>query len=88
MQICKHGLIRLPRIALRKRRGRSPRRYSAATMTVAQKQALDAGVGSRVRWVSDGNAVEKFRAVKDATELSSMREAAGLISAVFHANSS
>jgi Xaa-Pro aminopeptidase len=83
VQICKHGLIGAVGEALRSRRGRSRIAYSASTITVAQKQALDAGSGSRVRWISDGNAVEKLRAIKDAGELSVMREAAELISTVF-----
>jgi Xaa-Pro aminopeptidase len=83
VQICKHGLIRAVREALRSRRGRSRVAYSASTMTVAQKQALDAGSASRIRWLPDGNAVEKLRAVKDGDELRVMREAVELISTVF-----
>lgn len=83
VQICKHGLVRAVSEALRSRRGRYRVAYSESTMTVAQKQALDASSGSRVRWVSDKNAVEKLRAVKNANELRFMREAAELISAVF-----
>jgi Xaa-Pro aminopeptidase len=82
IQICKHGLIRTVSGLLRARKGRSRVAYSAA-MTVAQKRMLDAGVGSRVRWVDDGSAVEKLRAIKDVGELRVMREAAELISAVF-----
>jgi Xaa-Pro aminopeptidase len=82
-QICKHGLIRAVSEVLRARRGASRVAYSAATMTVAQKRMFDAEAGSRVRWVDDGSAVEKLRAVKDAGELQVLREAAALISAVF-----
>jgi Xaa-Pro aminopeptidase len=57
--------------------------YSAGHVTVAQKQALDAGSGSRVRWASDGSAVEKLRAVKDAGELNTIQEASDIISGVF-----
>ena len=81
-QICKRGPLRAVCDVLRARKGPSRVAYSAA-MTVAQKRILDAGVGSRVRWVDDGGAVEKLRAVKDAGELRVMREAAELISAVF-----
>jgi Xaa-Pro aminopeptidase len=81
-RICKHGLLRAVSEALRARKGRSRVAYSAA-MTVAQKRTLDAGVGSRVRWVDDGGAVEKLRAIKDAGEIRVMREAARLISAAF-----
>ena len=82
IQICKHGLIRAVSEGLRARKGRSRVAYSAA-MTVAQKRMLDAGAGSRVRWVDDASAVEKLRAIKDAGELRVMRQAAELISAVF-----
>jgi len=81
-QICKRGPLRAVCDVLRARKGPSRVAYSAA-MTVAQKRMLDAGVGGRVRWVDDGGAVEKLRAVKDAGELRVMREAAELISAVF-----
>jgi Xaa-Pro aminopeptidase len=81
VEICKHGLVRAATESLRRRRGRTRVAYSAATVTVAQKQALDAG--SRVRWVSDGDSVERLRAVKDPSELSAIGEAADLISAVF-----
>jgi Xaa-Pro aminopeptidase len=83
VQICKHGSVRAVSEALRPRRGHYRVAYSTSTMTVAQKQALDAGSGSGVRWVADGNAVEKLRAVKDTDELCLMRETAELISAVF-----
>jgi Xaa-Pro aminopeptidase len=83
VQICRHGLIRAATEALRSRRGRSRIAYSTSTVTVAQKQALDAGSRGRVRWISDRNAVEQLRSVKDAGELSAMREAAELISTVF-----
>ncbi|MGB9070385.1 MAG: Xaa-Pro peptidase family protein [Candidatus Acidiferrales bacterium] len=82
VQICRHGLIGAVCELLRARKGRSRVAYSGA-MTVAQKRVLDAGVGSRVRWVDDRGAVEKLRAIKDAGELRVMREAAELISAVF-----
>jgi len=83
VQICKHGLLRAVSEALRARRGRYKVGYSASHMTVAQKHALEAGAGGRVRWVNDRGAVEKLRAVKDADELSRIREAADIISAVF-----
>ncbi len=83
IHICKRGLIRAAGEGLRLRKGRTRVAYSASTMTVAQKTALDVASGSRIRWVPDGNAVEKLRAVKDAGELRIMREAAHAISAVF-----
>jgi len=52
-------------------------------MSVAEKQSLDAQVGRGIRWVADANLVEKLRAVKDATELATIREAAVVVSDVF-----
>ena len=83
VQICKHGLIRTAAEALRGRRGRTRVAYSASAMTVAQKQALDSAAGTHVRWIADASAIEKLRAVKDAIELRTMREAARAISEVF-----
>jgi Xaa-Pro aminopeptidase len=83
VQICKHGLLGAAAEALRARTGRCRVGYSAGQVTVAQKQALDAGSGSRVRWASDGSAVEKLRAVKDAAELNTIQEASDIISGVF-----
>jgi Xaa-Pro aminopeptidase len=83
VQICKHGLIRAASEALRARKGRSRVGYSASQVTVAQKQALDQGAGSRVRWASDKGAVEKLRAIKDPGELAVLQDAADIISAVF-----
>jgi len=57
--------------------------YSPTHMTVGQLAALRHGAGSRVRWVDGKFAIEKLRAVKDAAELATMREAAVLISDVF-----
>jgi Xaa-Pro aminopeptidase len=83
VQICKHGLIRASAEALSARKGRSRVAFSAGQVTVAQKQALDAGSGSRVRWATDGNAIEKLRAVKEPAELDAIQEAANIIGAVF-----
>src|SRR6202034_2532667 len=69
--------------ALRARRGGSRVGYSAGQVTVAQKQALDAGSGGRVRWTADRGVVEKLRAVKDPGELATLRRAADIISGVF-----
>jgi Xaa-Pro aminopeptidase len=83
VHIAKHGLWRAVGISLRA--GRRVRRvaYSPGSITVAQKGTLALAVGTRARWVSDGNAVEKLRSVKDADELARMRDAAVLISGVF-----
>ncbi len=83
VQICKRGLLRAVSEALRARMGRWKVGYSPGHMTVAQKHALEAGSGSRIRWVNDGGSVEKLRAVKDADELSRICEAADIISAAF-----
>lgn len=82
VHIAKKGLLRAVARGLQAKRGRCRVAYSPAHMTVLEKRALDAAVGPRVRWVSDGNAVEKLRAVKDPDELSRIREAAVLISDV------
>ncbi|HTR47944.1 MAG TPA: Xaa-Pro peptidase family protein [Verrucomicrobiae bacterium] len=83
IHIAKKGLLRAVVETLKKGRARRRIAFSAAHMTVAEKQVLEAGAGPRIRWVSDQNCVEKLRAVKDAGELATMREAALLISRVF-----
>jgi Xaa-Pro aminopeptidase len=82
IKIAKEGLIRGAGEALRNRRGRPRVAYNPVQFTVAQLFAIKRAASDRVRWVDGGNAVEKLRAVKDAGELASMREAAVLISAV------
>lgn len=83
VHIAKKGLLRAVGESLRAKRGRYRIAYSMSHTTVAEKKALEAAAGSGIRWFSDGNAVEKLRAVKDPEELSAIREAAELISAVF-----
>ncbi len=83
VEICKHGLLRGVAESIKGRRGRYRVGYSPGQVTVAQKRALEAAVGARVRWVNDNAAVEKLRAVKDADELDRMKEAADVISGVF-----
>jgi Xaa-Pro aminopeptidase len=80
--IARRGLIHALRSEMRARRGRRRVAYAPSQMTVAQKAALETAIGSRVRWVSGGDAIERLRAVKDAAELATMREAAVLISKV------
>jgi len=83
VKICKHGLLRGVAEALRARKGRCRVAYSRDQVTVAQKQALEAGSGSRVRWAADGGAVERLRGVKEPAELNVLQEAADIVTAVF-----
>lgn len=83
VHIAKRGLLRAVGEELKARRRRRAVAYATGHATVAQKQALDAIVHGKVRWVADENAVEKLRAVKDAGEIARMRSAAHLISDVF-----
>ncbi len=83
VNIAKRGLLRAAAEALGRHRGRLRVAYWPAQVTVAQKATLQALTGTRVRWVDGGNAIERLRAVKDASELATMRQAATLISEVF-----
>lgn len=80
--IAKRGLIHALGRDLRARRGRRRVAYAPTQVTVTQKGALEAATGSRVRWVSGGDTIERLRAVKDGAELAAMSEAAILISEV------
>jgi Xaa-Pro aminopeptidase len=80
VHIAKNGLLRAVGDRLHQKRGAARVAFSAAHVTVAQKQALGAAAGKRVRWVAGRNEVERLRAVKDAQELGEMRAAAALIS--------
>jgi Xaa-Pro aminopeptidase len=83
VQIARKGLLRAAGELLKARKRRISVGFSASQLTVAQMGAIKAVAGARVRWVSDGGAVEKLRAVKDEGEVALMREAAELISKVF-----
>lgn len=83
VRIAKQGLLRAVGDELKVQRRRRAVAYATGHTTVAQKLALDAITRGRVRWVSDENAAEKLRAIKDAGELAQMRAAAHLISDVF-----
>jgi Xaa-Pro aminopeptidase len=83
VHIARHGLLQALGFDLRRQRGRIRVAYSASQTSVLQKESLGTAAGSRIRWVRGGNAVERLRAIKDATELATMREAANLISDVF-----
>jgi Xaa-Pro aminopeptidase len=83
VHIAKKGILGAVGAYLKARRGRRSVGYAAGNLTVGQKKMLDAAAGSRVRWIADGNAVEKLRAVKDRDEVAEMQAAAELISDVF-----
>jgi Xaa-Pro aminopeptidase len=83
VHIAKHGLLRGVAETLGRHRKRFPVAYGPSRVTVTQKATLQALGGPQVRWVGDGDAVERLRAVKDPGELVLMREAAKLISDVF-----
>jgi Xaa-Pro aminopeptidase len=83
VKIVSGGLVRAVGEMFRQRRGTTRVAYSAGQVSVAQKQALDAAAGKRVRWVPGSNEVVRLRAVKDAGELGKMRAAAALISEVW-----
>ncbi len=85
IHIAKQGLLRAAGEALRRRRGHRRVAFSPSSLTVSQKQALEAAAGKGMRWVSDQSAVEKLRCVKDASELACMQEAADIIGRVFEA---
>ena len=84
VRIAKKGLLGEVGTALRGG-GRGKRRvlFPPSKVSVGQAQQLRAAAGPRVLWSSDKNTVEELRAVKDAGELDTMREAARLISEVF-----
>jgi len=83
VHIAKRGLLRAAGQALCTTRVRRRVAYSTTHTAVAEKLALEANAGSRIRWVSDENVIEKLRAVKDPEELAAISEAAILISNVF-----
>jgi Xaa-Pro aminopeptidase len=68
---------------LKRRRGVVRLGYAPTQVTVAQRLALDAYVGKKLRWVDAGNAAERLRAIKDDGELAEMHDAARLIDSVW-----
>lgn len=52
--------------------------FEAVRLMVSQKTVLDKSAGSRARWIRWDGRIEAARAVKDPTELATMREAADL----------
>jgi Xaa-Pro aminopeptidase len=83
VHIAKKGLLRALAENLRSRGRQLRLAYSPTHTTVAETQALEANTTKRIRWLSDGNVVEKLRAVKEPDELATIREAAILISKIF-----
>jgi Xaa-Pro aminopeptidase len=83
IKIPKKGLLRALGQDLRGRRGKLRLGYSPTQVSVAQKKTLEGLSGGRVRWVPTDSQVEKLRAIKDPSELQTIREAAALISRVF-----
>lgn len=81
--IAKKGLLSAAADRLSARRGRITLAASLKHLTVAQRDALAARLGKRVRWTDDNGAVERLRAVKSPPELAIMKDAAVLISRVF-----
>ncbi|MGC1107064.1 MAG: Xaa-Pro peptidase family protein [Candidatus Acidiferrales bacterium] len=75
VEITRHSLIAAAAEHLALRRVRRTG-FEAARLSVAQKSLLDKAAGARVRWVAWDGRIEAARAVKDADELSVMREAA------------
>ena len=85
VSIAAHGLLRAAGDNLKRSRGTRRLGFSPAQVTVAQKSALQTATGPRVRWLAAPDLVERLRAVKDADELTRMRQSARLISDVWTA---
>jgi Xaa-Pro aminopeptidase len=83
VRIAANGLVRATGDLLRGLRGGAHVAYPASQVTVAQKRALAAAAGSKVRWTAGKNEVERLRAIKDEAELEVIREAARLITDVW-----
>jgi Xaa-Pro aminopeptidase len=83
VQIARQGLLRALVDFFKARSGRKVLAFSAAQLTVAQKNTLAGSFGKSVRWKVAEGLVEGLRAVKDAEELARMKDAAVLISDVF-----
>lgn len=83
VKIARKSLLKTAGELVRARRSLRRIAYSPAQMTVAQKRALDSSISRRVRWTDDAAAIEKLRAVKDSTEIATIREAAAVVSKTF-----
>ena len=83
--IAPHGLLGAIGEALKGCRGNIRLGFAPAQLTVAEKDALQTAVGTRLRWLAAPGLIERLRAVKDAAELALMRRSARLISEVWTA---
>jgi Xaa-Pro aminopeptidase len=83
--IAPHGLLKAVAEPLKARRGTIRLAFSPGQLTVAQKDALQLAAGARLRWLAAPDLIEHLRAVKDADELTRMRQSARLISDVWTA---
>src|SRR5215831_1590506 len=82
--IVKTGLLRSVSDALAAKRGRISLVASLRHLTAIQRDAVNARLGKRLRWLDDASAVECLRAIKSPAELATMRDAALLISRVMN----
>ncbi len=62
VRIAKNGIVKAVGESLRKLGAEPLVAYSAAHLTVAQKEALHSASGANVRWLKDASAVERLRA--------------------------
>jgi Xaa-Pro aminopeptidase len=81
--IAKKGLLSAAADRLSARHGRITLAASLKHLTVAQRDALAARLGKRLRWIDANGAIERLRAVKSPAEQAVMKDAAVLISRVF-----
>src|SRR5690242_3551133 len=72
--IVKTGLLRAVSDTLATKRGRISLAASLRHLTVAQRDAVGARLGKRLRWIDDASAVEYLRAIKSPAELAIMRD--------------
>lgn len=83
VHIARKGLLAAVAETLRRRRGGAHVACSLANLSVAQLDTLKHLCGSRIRWKSDRNSVEKLRLIKEPREIALIKDAAILISDVF-----
>ena len=83
VDIATKGLLAAMAAILARARGKLRLGFSPTQMTIQQRAALDKAGKGRLRWMDAGGLVERLRAIKDPSELATMKEAALLISRVF-----